>query len=51
VPKYFVGQILDRLPLGDHTGFLLAPVEFGGPDRQLPLTLSSLGHWTAGHPG
>jgi hypothetical protein len=51
VPKFFVGQVLDRVPLGDHTGFLLAPVAFGGPDRQPTLTLSSVGHWIPGHPG
>ena len=51
VPKYFVGEIVDRLPLGDHVGFLLAPVEFALPDRELPLTFSSVTHWTAGHPG
>lgn len=35
--RWFVGKILDRLPLGDHVGFLLEPVaaHHDGPDDGL----------------
>jgi flavin reductase (DIM6/NTAB) family NADH-FMN oxidoreductase RutF len=38
-PDRFVGRVVDRLDLGDHTGFLLAPIhaEYAGERRQLSM--------------
>lgn len=36
---WFIGRVLDRVPFGDHTGYLLEPIEAGltGQLRQLPF--------------
>jgi flavin reductase (DIM6/NTAB) family NADH-FMN oxidoreductase RutF len=38
--RWFVGEVIDRRALGDHTGFLLAPCEAhdGGPRSLLPFS-------------
>ena len=38
-PDRFVGRVVDRLDLGDHTGYLLAPTlaEYAGEYRQLSM--------------
>lgn len=49
-PARFVGRVLDRVPqLGDHTGYLLEPVQAeGGPGDH--LTYDDVRHLEAGHP-
>ena len=49
-PAYVVGRILERRPLGDHTGFLLEPVSVEGADRAEPLTLDDVEDLEPGHP-
>lgn len=49
-PDRFVGRILDRVPqLGDHTGYVLAPVEAQGQAGD-HLTLRAVRQIAAGHP-
>ncbi len=36
-PAWFAGDVLDRVPFGDHTGFLLAPRTAGGGTRGVAL--------------
>jgi flavin reductase (DIM6/NTAB) family NADH-FMN oxidoreductase RutF len=48
-PRRLVGRVLDRIDLGDHTGYLLAPVQETGqpaPD----LMFSAVRDLQAGHP-
>ncbi|WKV70790.1 flavin reductase family protein [Streptomyces sp. PCS3-D2] len=49
---WFVGRIEGRTDGGDHTGFLLAPVEAGppGPERPPLLLLSDVADLAPGHP-
>lgn len=49
-PAYVVGRILERRPLGDHTGFLLEPVAAEGADDAEPLTLDDVDDLEPGHP-
>lgn len=55
-PRHLVGRVLDRLPLGDHVGFLLEPVEAEARPRargdRAPspaLTLDDVDHVEPGH--
>jgi len=48
-PAYVVGRILDQLPVGDHTGFLLEPVEVEVDRDGDPLTLEDAQDVEAGH--
>jgi flavin reductase (DIM6/NTAB) family NADH-FMN oxidoreductase RutF len=50
-PSYVVGRILERWPMGDHTGFLLEPVALDAPDGEPePLTLDDVEDVDPGHP-
>jgi flavin reductase (DIM6/NTAB) family NADH-FMN oxidoreductase RutF len=50
-PDWFVGRVLDRVPLGDHTGHLLDPVAASAVDGPLGfLTLRRAGSLDPGHP-
>jgi flavin reductase (DIM6/NTAB) family NADH-FMN oxidoreductase RutF len=50
-PQYVVGRVLERLPFGDHTGYLLDPVEVGrcAPSPADPITLEQVGDVSPGH--
>ncbi|WP_207923887.1 flavin reductase family protein, partial [Actinomadura bangladeshensis] len=41
-PRHLVGRILARTDLGDHTGYLLAPVDVAGTSEAAPLTFRAL---------
>jgi flavin reductase (DIM6/NTAB) family NADH-FMN oxidoreductase RutF len=47
---WFVGEIAERLDLGDHHGLLLVPVEAGGRSDGDLLTFQQLADLDAGHP-
>lgn len=52
-PRRFVGRVLEAVDLGDHTGFVVAPVR--APDHPAPtrpdlLTFSDVRDLDAGHP-
>lgn len=48
-PRHVVGEVLQTVSLGDHTGFLLAPVLVsGGPVH--PLTYRDVENLDPGHP-
>ncbi|MFD0690523.1 flavin reductase family protein [Actinomadura fibrosa] len=47
--RYLVGRILERVDLGDHIGFLLAPVEVAASTEGAPLTFRSLPDLEPGH--
>jgi flavin reductase (DIM6/NTAB) family NADH-FMN oxidoreductase RutF len=47
---WLVGTVLDRMDLGDHVGFLLAPIEVGGSPDGRPLQFSDVRDLDAGHP-
>jgi flavin reductase (DIM6/NTAB) family NADH-FMN oxidoreductase RutF len=47
--RWFVGEILDRAAWGNHTGFLLAPVEAAGEPDPPPLMFSSVIDLRPGH--
>jgi flavin reductase (DIM6/NTAB) family NADH-FMN oxidoreductase RutF len=47
---WFVGEIVDRLDVGDHTGLLLAPVATGGHPTSDVLTFQQLKDLDPGHP-
>ncbi len=50
-PAWFVGDVLERLPLGDHTGFLLAPRAGHGTTGGLSLlAFSAARSIDPGHP-
>lgn len=49
-PRWFAGQILDRAPWGNHTAFLLRPVEVAGGVVGSPMRLSHVADLKAGHP-
>jgi flavin reductase (DIM6/NTAB) family NADH-FMN oxidoreductase RutF len=49
VPRHFIGEILDRFPLGNHTGFLLKPREAVGDPARPPLMFSAVSELKAGH--
>lgn len=49
-PRRLVGRVLERLPLGDHVGFLLQPLsEHAGPSDQ-GLTYQQVRDVEPGHP-
>jgi flavin reductase (DIM6/NTAB) family NADH-FMN oxidoreductase RutF len=48
-PAYVVGRVLEQLPVGDHTGFLLEPVEVEVDRDGDPLTLEDAQDVEAGH--
>lgn len=49
-PEWFVGDVLDRIELGDHTGILVAPTAAGrSADHRPPLRLSAVLDLTPGH--
>ncbi|GII25796.1 flavin reductase family protein [Planosporangium mesophilum] len=55
-PRRFVGEVLERVPLGNHTGFLLSPIEVtgdataDGKPTGRPLMFSDVADLDAGHP-
>ena len=49
-PAWFVGEIVQRLDLGDHHGLLLTPVATGGVSDGAVLTLQQLSDLEPGHP-
>jgi flavin reductase (DIM6/NTAB) family NADH-FMN oxidoreductase RutF len=49
-PHWFVGTILDRVVWGNHTGFLLDPVQSHGRRQGPPLMFSDVRDLRAGHP-
>jgi flavin reductase (DIM6/NTAB) family NADH-FMN oxidoreductase RutF len=48
--NWFAGQTLARVPLGDHVGYLLAPVEAHAGQRQAPITFQQVKSIDPGHP-
>jgi flavin reductase (DIM6/NTAB) family NADH-FMN oxidoreductase RutF len=50
-PQYVVGRVLERVPFGDHTGYLLDPVEVGGSSQSPaePITLEQVEDVSPGH--
>ena len=49
-PAWFVGEILDRLDVGDHVGLLLAPAATGGHATGDVLTFQQVKDLDPGHP-
>lgn len=49
VLRLFVGRVLERVPLGDHTGFLLDPVLVEAQSVQPGQTLEDVKDLEAGH--
>lgn len=50
-PRWLAGEIRHRMDLGDHTGFLLAPVDAGArPHDAGPLMFAAARRLTPGHP-
>lgn len=49
-PRWFVGEVIQLVPLGNHTGFLLSPVEAHGDPDPAPLMFSAVRDLDAGHP-
>jgi flavin reductase (DIM6/NTAB) family NADH-FMN oxidoreductase RutF len=49
-PRYVVGRILERVPLGDHIGHLLAPIDLEVEAGGEPLTFEDAADIEAGHP-
>jgi flavin reductase (DIM6/NTAB) family NADH-FMN oxidoreductase RutF len=47
--RHLVGRVLERVDLGDHTGFLLDPIEVAGDGEAAPLTFRSLPDLQPGH--
>jgi flavin reductase (DIM6/NTAB) family NADH-FMN oxidoreductase RutF len=48
-PRWFVGEVVARVPLGNHTGILLNPIEAGDPSTATPLMFSAVADLEAGH--
>jgi flavin reductase (DIM6/NTAB) family NADH-FMN oxidoreductase RutF len=49
-PEWFAGRIIDRLPMGDHVGFILDPVDASGAGAGPPVThLRDVSDLTPGH--
>jgi flavin reductase (DIM6/NTAB) family NADH-FMN oxidoreductase RutF len=46
---WFVGRIVDRVPMGDHTAHVLDPIEAGVRDAAPPLRLDEAEDFDAGH--
>ncbi len=49
-PRWFVGEIVDRVEFGDHVGFVLDPIEAAGDGSVPPLMFSEVTDLTPGHP-
>ena len=49
-PGWFAGNVLERLPLGDHTGYLLEPVDAWRAPRVTQLGLQEVKDLDPGHP-
>ncbi|SEG67255.1 NADH-FMN oxidoreductase RutF, flavin reductase (DIM6/NTAB) family [Thermomonospora echinospora] len=49
-PRRLVGRVLERLDLGDHVGFLLAPVGLRIDSAADPIGFAALPDLDAGHP-
>jgi flavin reductase (DIM6/NTAB) family NADH-FMN oxidoreductase RutF len=49
-PRWFVGEIVAQVPLGNHTGFLLVPGRDAGTGDVAPLMFSAVRDLDAGHP-
>ena len=47
---WFVGEIVDRFDVGDHTGLLVAPVAAGGRPTADILTFQQVKDFDPGHP-
>lgn len=48
--RWFAGSVLDRFPLGDHTGFVVSPTDADVvDDERPPLTFSSVRDLSPGH--
>jgi flavin reductase (DIM6/NTAB) family NADH-FMN oxidoreductase RutF len=47
---WFVGEVVDRVALGDHDGLVLAPVEVHEPQVTAFLTFQDLSDLEPGHP-
>lgn len=47
---WFAGRVLSRLDLGDHTGFLLAPIEGTAHGRREPFRFHRARRIAPGHP-
>lgn len=48
--RWMVGSILEKIPLGDHVGFLLDPVETQHHDHRDVLMFHDVTNLTPGHP-
>lgn len=48
-PRRLVGRILERIPLGDHVGFLLEPIEVEASGTEDALTLEGVSDVDPGH--
>lgn len=46
---WFIGTIIDRVPMGDHTAFVLAPNNAGGDGSQQALRYRQVRNMDAGH--
>ena len=49
-PSWMAGAVLDKIPLGDHVGFLLEPLEVHQGDTRDLLTFEQVKGLTSGHP-
>jgi flavin reductase (DIM6/NTAB) family NADH-FMN oxidoreductase RutF len=49
-PRHLVGRILNRTDLGDHTGYLLTPVDVKTNSKTAPLMFRTLPTLPPGHP-
>jgi flavin reductase (DIM6/NTAB) family NADH-FMN oxidoreductase RutF len=47
---WFVGRVLERLPLGDHVGHLLEPVDGQAPESLHLLSFQQVRDMDPGHP-
>jgi flavin reductase (DIM6/NTAB) family NADH-FMN oxidoreductase RutF len=50
VSRRLVGRVLDRIPLGDHVGFVLEPLDVEVLDAAVPLGLRDAMDIEPGHP-
>lgn len=48
-PHRVVGQVVERVPLGDHVGFLIEPVEVQAAGGEEPATLADVADVEPGH--
>lgn len=49
LPTWFAGRVLERIPLGDHTGFLLEPIEGAARRGEAPLRFHRARRIAPGH--